>query len=111
MPDPTSTLEDEQFWTKVRRTLGRVPFMEDAVSAYYCAQDPETPRRVRGVLLGALAYFILPADVIPDLVVGFGFTDDATVLATALAMVSGHIKPAHRDQANHFLEKENAAKN
>jgi uncharacterized membrane protein YkvA (DUF1232 family) len=111
MSDPTSTFDDEQFWTKVRRTLGRVPFMDDAVSAFYCAQDPDTPRRVRGVLLGALAYFVLPVDMIPDLVVGFGFTDDATVLATALAMVSGHIKPAHRDQADRFLEKEPESQN
>ena len=39
------------FWRKVKRTAGKVPFVDDAVSAYYCAIDAKTPLRVRGVLL------------------------------------------------------------
>ena len=50
------------FWAKVRRVAGQVPFVEDLVAAYYCALDPTTAMRVRGVLLAALAYFILPFD-------------------------------------------------
>ncbi|MDZ7711648.1 MAG: YkvA family protein [Rhodovibrio sp.] len=53
------------FWSKARRVLGRVPFLEDAVAAYYCARDPETPTQVKAVLFGALAYFILPTDLVP----------------------------------------------
>ncbi|TNE59968.1 MAG: DUF1232 domain-containing protein [Alphaproteobacteria bacterium] len=98
--------DTEAFWTKTRRTLGKVPFLEDAVAAYYCALDPATPTRVRGVLLTALAYFVLPTDMVPDFILGFGFTDDATVLATAIGVVSGHIREPHRIAANQFLEKE-----
>ena len=95
----------EQFWDKLRKTLGRVPFMEDAVAAYYCAMDSKTPTYVRAVLLGALAYFIMPFDVIPDIILGFGFTDDASVLVAAIAAVRSALAPEHFDQARAFLEK------
>src|SRR5262245_53110926 len=48
------------FWAKLKRFAGMVPFVEDLVAAYYCALDPATPMRVRGMLLAAIAYFILP---------------------------------------------------
>ena len=87
------------FWAKVRRTLGRVPFLEEAVAAYYCAVDRETPMQVKALLMGSLAYFVMPADMIPDFIAWMGFADDATVLAIAIRSVEPHIKPRHRDRA------------
>lgn len=94
------------FWDKFTRVAGKIPFADDLVSAYYCALDPETPLRVRGMLLGALAYFILPTDAIPDLIAGFGYTDDAAVLATVVALVAQHIHPRHRVAAAKALGKD-----
>jgi uncharacterized membrane protein YkvA (DUF1232 family) len=91
------------FWPKLKRVARRIPFAEDAVAAYYCALDPQSPTRVRAVLLGALAYFIMPADIVPDLLPGLGFTDDAAVLAYALKTVADHIRPEHRDAAQQAL--------
>lgn len=93
------------FWKKMARVAGRIPFAEDAVAAYFCATDTATPLRVRGTLLAALVYFIMPADMIPDIIAGLGFTDDASVLAGALALVAGHITPAHRADAEAALAK------
>ena len=95
-----------EFWDKLRHFAGRIPFAEDLVAAYYCALDTRTPLRVRGMLLGALVYFIMPVDAIPDLIAGFGFTDDAAVLVAALTLVSGHIQPRHRAAAAKALGKE-----
>ncbi len=92
------------FWKKLLRVAGRIPFAEDLAAAYFCAVDPLTPGRVRGVLFAALAYFVMPMDVIPDFIAGFGFTDDAAVLATAIGLVSGHIKPRHRQRARAALD-------
>jgi uncharacterized membrane protein YkvA (DUF1232 family) len=92
------------FWKKLLVVAGRIPFAEDLAAAYYCAADPLTPTRVRGVLLAALAYFVIPVDIIPDFIAGFGFTDDAAVLATAISLVSRHIKPAHRQRARAALD-------
>ncbi len=96
------------FWDKVRETLGLVPFMEDALAGYHCAIDPATPARVRAVLFAALAYFVLPADLIPDFIAGLGFTDDASVLITAITVVGPHIKERHRDRARRFLARRTA---
>lgn len=91
------------FWAKLRRSVGRVPFLEDAVSAYFCAFDPATPRPVKAMLLAALAYFVVPSDMIPDFIAGLGFTDDATVLFATLRLVAGNITPRHRRLARRRL--------
>lgn len=94
------------FWRTARRAARHIPFMEDVVAAYYCAFDKETPLRAKGVLLAALGYFVLPADTIPDVVVGLGFTDDITVLTAAIAAVRAHLKPAHKLAAREALERD-----
>ncbi len=95
------------FWEKLRRTLGRVPFAEDAVAAYFCATDTGTPFQVKAILMGALAYFIVPTDMIPDFIAGLGFTDDAAVLAAAIRSVLPHVKARHRARARAVLDDEN----
>ena len=92
-----------QFWRKLKRVAAKLPFTEDLVAAYYCAFDRQTPRHVQASLLGAIAYFILPFDFIPDMLPVLGFTDDAAILATALRMVASHITPEHRDAAKAAL--------
>lgn len=78
--------------------------MDEVVAGYYCALDRDTPMRARMMLLAALAYFVLPADTIPDVFVGIGFTDDIAVLTAALAAVRAHVKPAHREAAREALD-------
>ncbi len=91
------------FWRKMRQTLGKVPFSEDAVAAFHCATDPATPLAIRATLFGALAYFIMPFDAIPDVLLGLGFTDDAAVLIAAFAAARSHITEAHREKARAWL--------
>ncbi|MDE1174928.1 MAG: YkvA family protein [Parvibaculaceae bacterium] len=93
------------FWKKLLRLAGKVPFAEEAAAAWFCATDAKTPMRVKATLFAALAYFVMPVDVIPDVIAGFGFTDDATVLMTAIGLVSGHIRPRHREAARAALGK------
>jgi uncharacterized membrane protein YkvA (DUF1232 family) len=97
-----------RFWRKLKR-LGMtlpllVPFAEDLLAAYYCAFDRKTPRHVQLALAGALAYFVLPFDSIPDLVPMLGFSDDAAVLAAAIKLVSNHITDQHRAAARAWLD-------
>ena len=101
--------EDERvvrggFWVKVKRQAAALPFAEDLLSAYYCAFDRETPLQVRAVLVGALAYFVLPFDGVPDMLPLLGFTDDAGVLAAAMKLVIDNIRPEHREAARRKLE-------
>ena len=93
------------FWIKARRFAAALPFAEDLLAAYFCAFDRDTPRHVQAALIGALAYFVLPFDVIPDMLPVLGFTDDAAVLATALKLVSSHLRPEHREAAKQALAR------
>lgn len=112
LPDNAKTgLEDDEarvrrdFWVTVRKAAGSIPFMDEVVAAYYCALDRETPLRVRASLLGALGYFVLPLDGIPDFILGLGFTDDAAVIMGVLALMRAHITDEHRSAAHKALLK------
>lgn len=91
------------FFDTVRRSLRHVPFMEDVVASYYCAIDSETPASTRGILIAALAYFVLPMDLVPDMLLGIGFTDDIAVLLTAFNAVRSNIRPEHYARARETL--------
>jgi len=86
----------QRFWRKTRRVAASIPFAEDLLAAYYCAFDNATPLPVKMSLVGALAYFVLPFDTIPDVLPILGFTDDAAVLAATIRLVASHIRPEHR---------------
>ena len=105
-----ATREDEplrrDFWAKLKQFGRRLPFVEDLLAAYYCATDPATPRRVKLVLAGAIAYFVLPADAVPDLLPLLGFADDAAMLAAAIAQVADAITEDHRARARDVLKAE-----
>lgn len=112
---PTKGTEDRQafdgeervradFWTTAKRAARHIPFMEELVAAYYCALDSKTPFRVRATAFGALAYFVLPVDAIPDFIFGLGFGDDIAVLTAAITSIRGHITPAHRAAARAALD-------
>ena len=92
------------FRRKVRATVGRVPFVEDAVAAFYCAVDSGTPLYVKAMLMAAIAYFIAPTDVIPDFIAALGYTDDAAVLMATIRAIGSNLKPDHREQARRFLD-------
>jgi uncharacterized membrane protein YkvA (DUF1232 family) len=94
-----------RFWTRFKRVVASLPFAEDLLAAYYCAFDRQTPRHVQAALLGAIAYFILPFDFVPDVMPILGFTDDAAVLATAIRMVASHITNEHREAARAALKR------
>src|SRR4029434_1413344 len=94
-----------RFWNKFKQVGAQLSVAEGLLAAYYCAFDKETPRHVQAALLGAVAYFILPFDFMPDMLPLLGFTDDAAVLATAIRMVAVHITQEHREAARAALER------
>lgn len=95
----------EKFFPRLARVLARVPLAEELVAAYYAAFDRATPLKAKGILIGALAYFILPVDTIPDLVLGLGFTDDMAVLLAAFNVVRTHVTADHRAKARETVAR------
>lgn len=94
------------FWDKVKNaatTAGAV-VVEKSLALYFCASDPDTPVVAKSLIFGALGYFILPLDAIPDVFVGIGYTDDLGVLAAAATAIATHLKPEHTEKAKQTMK-------
>ena len=89
---------------EVRVTKGFWPKV-GPVAVYYAARDPETPMAAKGIMLGALAYFVMPIDAIPDVLAGIGFTDDAAVITAVIATLGANIRKRHRELADKALDR------
>ncbi len=98
---------DDDFWDKAKKFAKKAgeSVLEPALKMYYAAKDDDTPVWAKTTIFGALGYFILPIDAIPDVLPGVGFTDDLAVLAAAVAAVAAHIKDAHVDEARETLRR------
>lgn len=104
------TASDEEglrrrIWRRLLREAASLPFAERLLTAHYCAFDRRTPLYVKGVLIGAILYFVVPDRYIPKYVSLIGFADDAAVLAAAFKAVSSHIKPEHREAARRTVAR------
>ena len=96
---------EEGFWPKIRRVAAKVPFAKEALSVWYCAKDDDTPLAAKGMMLAALAYFVLPVDAVPDFIAGLGYTDDAAVFTALMAVVGKNLKPRHKAAAQRDIER------
>lgn len=96
---------DLGFWPKIRRVAAQIPFAKEALSVWYCAKDDETPLAAKGMMLAALAYFVLPVDAIPDFIAGLGYTDDAAVFTALMAVIGRNLKPKHKLAAKRDIER------
>lgn len=93
----------EDFLKTAKQFTGRLPFIKDLVALYFCMADAQTPPWAKAAIAGALTYFLIPIDAIPDVIAGIGFTDDAGVIAATLSTVCAFIADQHRRQAEEFL--------
>lgn len=109
MPIANPTYEkaysDQRFWRKATRHASAVgkQALEKALWLYYAVQNPGTPKWARRVIYGALGYFVLPLDAIPDLAPLVGYTDDLGVMTAALATVAFYINDDVKHQASNKL--------
>ena len=82
------------------------PYFTPAMKYFRDLNDLLNAELVSSVVTAALAYFILPTDLIPDMLGGLGFADDMALLTAVIGMVSSHITPTHRAAAARALDKE-----
>ena len=105
--DRADEVDDPSFrkkLTKFARIAGR-GVVERALVLYHCLRDPDTPKWAKSAIGGALAYFVLPIDAIPDLAPFIGYGDDLTALAAVLAAVAFYVKDDHRERARRALAR------
>ena len=88
-----SDYSNDSFWEKCKSVLKSAgcEVIEKALWLYFVAQKESVPASVKATIYGALAYFILPLDAIPDITPLIGFSDDLGALMLAIKLVSDHI--------------------
>jgi len=98
---------NQNFWDKVTTYAKKVgkKGIEMSLTLYYTLRDKDTPMWAKGVITGALGYFIFPIDLILDITPLIGYTDDITVMVAALTTVAAHVKQEHRDRALETLKQ------
>ena len=97
---------EESFWEKVKTyaVAAGHDVIENALKLYYCMQDSDTPTWAKTVIIGSLAYFIIPIDAVADFLPG-GYVDDLGALAGAVMSVANHIKDEHTNKAKSTLKE------
>jgi len=96
-----SKYSEHSFIKKIGRFLGILSseFLFKIITLWFTLRDKDTPTWAKSVILGALGYFIVPLDAIPDIMPLVGFSDDLTALVSASAMIFSYIKPEHKQKA------------
>lgn len=91
----------EGLWEKVKKggKKAGASVVYTVLLLYYVMQKPDVPLKSKAVIIGALGYFIMPFDAIPDVAAGIGYTDDLAALGAALLQVAIYIDQDIKDQA------------
>ena len=97
---------DEKFWDKLKKFAKKAgsSVVYAVLLLYYTLQKPEVPKKTKAIIIGALGYFILPVDLMPDMLLGIGFTDDLGALGIALFQVAMYIDDDVKMKAKAKLE-------
>lgn len=98
---------EESFWKKIKKYAEKIgkPVIEAALTLFFCFQDKDTPLRIKTIIASALAYFVFPIDLIPDIIPVVGYSDDLGALVMALVAATFYIKPEHRQAAEEKLSQ------
>lgn len=95
------SFSDNQFWEKIRRFArnagAEVVYL--ALLLYYVLKHPGTTTADRAKIIGALGYFILPIDLVPDAIPIVGFTDDLAALTWGIYCVAKNVTPEIKELA------------
>lgn len=62
-----------------------------ALILFYVLKKKTTPVWAKSMIIGALGYFILPTDFVPDFIPFFGYSDDLSALAGGLVAVAMYV--------------------
>ena len=99
--------DDNKFWNVIKKSAGKIgkDVIGKALSLYYVLKKDNIPLSVKGIIVGALGYLIMPIDLIPDIVPMLGWTDDAAAIAMALAQINSYVDVEVKRQAEEKVKE------
>ncbi len=97
---------ESSFWNKVLSMAKKagLKLIYLALLLYYTLESRNVSKTDKAIIIGALGYFILPLDVIPDYIPFIGYTDDMTILYYAYKRVKTNINDHIREKAKNKLD-------
>ncbi len=103
--DTVKVPDEKTFWHKMKKSAQKAgeELAVMGIKTWLAMTDSNISSRHKAILGGALAYFVLPTDMVPDILAGIGFTDDLAVLTLAANSVGNAITPEHEKQAREKL--------
>lgn len=102
-----SYYSEDRFWRKIKRLGKKVggEILRPFLLLYFLLQDSRVPFKHKAYIIGALGYFILPIDLIPDFISVIGFTDDIAVMTLLLKELKDHITPDIQERTNEIIKR------
>jgi uncharacterized membrane protein YkvA (DUF1232 family) len=97
--------DESRFWRTVGRHASRWggALLARILTLYYCMLDPATPLKSKTIIAGALAYTVLPTDLIPDVLPAVGWGDDAAMIAWAGFEVLNSVSDDQRERPKSLI--------
>lgn len=107
LDDYARYFNDNKLWKKLKKVAQKAgrKAVYYVLVLYYVSRDPAVPTKLKIKVLGALGYFILPLDFIPDAILGLGFTDDFLALAWAIFKMRKYITPEIKEKARQRMRE------
>ena len=97
---------DDDFWDKIKGVLksAGLVLIYKALQLYYVMKKPECPMHIKAAIVAALGYFILPIDLIPDVIPVVGYSDDLAAVVAALAMAQIYVDEDVEKKARNAID-------
>ena len=102
IPSYESHFEENKFWDKIKNIAKKAgeTILRPVLTLYYILQDNEVSTKKKAYIIGALGYFILPVDLIPDFIAVIGYTDDLAVIFILLNQLHENNTPQVKEKVD-----------
>ena len=103
----SSYYSESDRWSKIKSVAKKagVKVIYAALLLYYVLDSPDVSKADKAKIYGALGYFILPIDLIPDVIPVVGYSDDLAALLWALHAVWSNVTPEIKAKAMYKLQE------
>ena len=101
----TNDFSDGKFWSKMKEVAKKIGLKATsyALILYYVLQKKEVPLADKMLITGCLGYFILPLDLVPDIIPAMGYSDDVVGMLFAIKRCMNYVDDEIKENVSNRL--------